>query len=530
MHILHPVHIGLGEALGNKLDPSLFHHPDGLFGQGLHLDEPLGRGDGLHGGAAAVAGAHIVAVILGFHQSADGVQIGQNGLAGFIPVHPLVFAAVFVDLGVVVQDQNLLQAVTLAHVKVVGVMAGCDLDAAGAEVLFHIIIGENGQQTAYQGQDGVLAMEMSVTLIFRVDGNAGIAQNGLRTGGGNDHVLPGFLDFVLDVPQMALLLAVFHLCIGQSGSTVGAPVDDPAAPVDQALFIQILKGLTHRFGAAFVHGEAAAAPVGRSAQLLLLIQNSSAVFFLPLPDPAEKFLPAQVIAGLVLLLPQVFFHLDLSGDAGVVHAGHPQSLIALHPLLADDGVLNGHIKSVTHVQLPCHIGGRHDDAVRLLILVHFGFEAAAFLPKPVDAVFGLFGIVDLFQFLCHIRLHSFFLAVWPRAADQQKTSAPCCYGTEVNIHFRGTTHICVKKRTLRRQTAPFPLTRARRRGLLCPKGGSACGSGTTFPRRLGSTSTNRALSMPLHRDTPALHSLYTRDIIRSPLPFCQEQKKGRLPK
>ena len=111
----------------------------------------------------------------------------------------------------------------------------------------------------------------------------------------------------------------------------------------------------------------------------------------------------------------------------------------------------------------------------------------------------------------------------------QKTSAPCCYGTEVNIHFRGTTHICVKKRTLRRQTAPFPLTRARRRGLLCPKGGSACGSGTTFPRRLGSTSTNRALSMPLHRDTPALHSLYTRDIIRSPLPFCQEQKKGRLP-
>ena len=29
--------------------------------------------------------------------------------------------------------------------------------------------------------------------------------------------------------------------------------------------------------------------------------------------------------------------------------------------------------------------------------------------------------VDLFQFLCHIWLHSFFLAVWPRAADHKKT-------------------------------------------------------------------------------------------------------------
>ncbi len=124
MDVLHPVGIGLGKAVGDEAGLPVIHHPQSLLGQGLHLHEPLGGDDGLHVVVAAVAGAHVVGVVLDLLHQAQGLQVGHHGLAGLVPVHALILAAVLVHLAVVVQDADGVQIVAQAHLKVVGVVGG----------------------------------------------------------------------------------------------------------------------------------------------------------------------------------------------------------------------------------------------------------------------------------------------------------------------------------------------------------------------------------------------------------------------
>ena len=70
MHVLHPVDIGLGEALRHELDRAVVHDADGLLGKRLHLDEPLRGDEGLDVVVAAIARADVVGVGLGLDEVA----------------------------------------------------------------------------------------------------------------------------------------------------------------------------------------------------------------------------------------------------------------------------------------------------------------------------------------------------------------------------------------------------------------------------------------------------------------------------
>ena len=323
-HVFHPVGVGLGEAVGDELHLAVVDHPQGFLGQGFHLHEPLGGDQGLHVVVAAVTGAHVVRVVLHLHQVALLFQIGHNGLSGLVAVHAGVPAVALHHLAVVVQHADGLQVVAQAHLKVVGVVGRGHLHAAGAEFHIHVLVGHDGHFPAHQGQNAGLAHDVLIPLVVGVDGHAGVAQHGLRPGSGHDHIaalLP--LDGVADVPQVAGLVLVFHLCVRQGGDAVGAPVDDAGALVDQALVIEGHEHVAHGLGQALVHGEAGAAPVAGHTQLLLLLHDSRAVLGLPVPHPLQELLPAQVVAGQALLGAQLLLHLDLGGDSGVVGTGHP---------------------------------------------------------------------------------------------------------------------------------------------------------------------------------------------------------------
>ena len=79
----------------------------------------------------------------------------------------------------------------------------------------------------------------------------------------------------------------------------------------------------------------------------------------------------------------------------MVNAGHPQGVVALHPLEPDQGILQGGVHGVTHVQLAGDVGWRHDDGEGLFALVGLGMEVAPILPHPIDSLFGLLRLVDL---------------------------------------------------------------------------------------------------------------------------------------
>ena len=402
MDVLHPVQIGLGKSVGDEAGLPVLHHFDGRLGQGLHLHEPLGGDDGLHVVVAAVAGAHVVGVVLDLLHEPQGLQVGHHSLPCLIAVHALVLAAVGVDLAVVIQHPDGVQVVAQAHLEVVGVVGGGHLHAAGAEVHLHVLIGHDGDLPVHQGQDAGLAHQVLVPLVVGVDRHAGVAHHGLRPGGGHHQIAGTVSQRVAHMPQVAGLVLILHLRVRQGRDTVGAPVDDAAALVDEALLIQLAEGLPHRLGAALVHGEPGPVPVTGGAQLLLLLDDAAAVLAFPIPHPLQELLPAQVIAGQPLLGAQLLLHLDLGGDARVVGAGDPQGGVALHPLKADEDVLEGGVHGVAHMQLPCHVGGRHDDGKGLLFRVPVAPEAAVLLPGLIDPGLHFLGLIDLWQFFSHV--------------------------------------------------------------------------------------------------------------------------------
>ena len=400
--VLHPIGIDLGEALGDELGLPLVYHPQGLLGQGLHLHKPLGRDDGLYVGAAAVAGAHIVLVVLNFLQQAQLLQVGHDGLSGIIAVHPLVLAAVLVDPAAVVQHPDGLQVMPEAHLEVVGVVGGGHFDAAGTELQIHVLVGHDGDLTVHQRQNAGLANQVLIPLVIGVNGHAGVAQHGLGTGCGHDNIaalLP--FDGVFQVPEMARLVLVLHLRVGEGGGAVGAPVDDAGSLVDEPPVVEGDEDVADGLGEALVHGEAGPAPIAGGPQLLLLLHDAVSVLGLPIPHPLQELLPAQVVAGEALALAQLLFHLDLGGDAGVIGAGDPQGGVALHPLKSGQNILQGAVHGMAHVELPGNVRGRHHNGKGLLLRVPMALKAAVFLPHLIDTGLNLLGLVGFGKFLRH---------------------------------------------------------------------------------------------------------------------------------
>ena len=304
-------------------------------------------------------------------------------------------------------------------------MCGGHLHRAGAELHIHILVGHHGDLPVHQRQNDLFAHQIGVALVVGVHGHAGIAQHGFGASGRHDHALAAVRAGVADVPQMAGLLLVLHLCVGQGGLALGAPVDDTVAAVDQAFFVQAHEHLAHGLIAALVHGEAFPAPVAASAQTALLAVDASAVLLFPCPCPLQKAFAAYHFLGQTFLGHGVH-HLHLGGDGGVVGAGQPQGGVALHAVVTDRRILQKAVHGMAHMQLAGDIGRRHHDGKGLFALRPVRRERAAFLPHFVELILDLLRIVHLFHgeflILRHV-LPSFLLGCCPGRGIVQAKAA-----------------------------------------------------------------------------------------------------------
>ena len=423
--VFHPVKVGLGEAFRHELHLAGAHCLDGGLSQRLHLHEPLGAGHRVYGMMAAVAGAHVVGVVLDLHHQAQLLQLLHHGFAAFHGGHALELARIAVHGAVVVGDTDDFQIVALAHLKVVGVVCGGHLHRAGAELHVHIIVGHHGDLPVHQRQNDLFAHQIGVALVVGVHGHAGIAQHGLRTGGGDDHALTAVRAGVADVPQMAGLLLIFHFRVGQGGLAFRAPVDNAVAAIDQPFFVQAHEHLAHGLIAALVHSEALPAPVAAGAQTALLAVDPSAVFLFPCPRALQKALAPHHFLGQALFGHGVH-HLHLRGDGSVVRAGQPQGGVALHAVVTNRRILQKAVHGMAHMQLAGDVGRRHDDGKGLFALHAVRHERAAVLPHFVELILDLLRIVHLFHgeflILRHV-LPSFLLGCCPGRGIVQAKAA-----------------------------------------------------------------------------------------------------------
>ena len=243
--VFHPVEIRLREALGNELDRAVLDDADGFFGQRLHLNEPLRGNERLDIIVAAVAGADVVGIRLGLHKIALSLEICHNRLAALVAVHAAIFAAVFVDCAVVIENADDLQIMPQADLKVVGVVRRGHFDRARAEADLAVFVAHDRNLAVHDRKNAGLADQVLELLVLGVHGNAGIAHHGLGPGRCNDDVSRTVRERVADVPQVAGLVGVFDLRVRQRRQAVRAPVDDAASLVDEALFIHLAECLAH---------------------------------------------------------------------------------------------------------------------------------------------------------------------------------------------------------------------------------------------------------------------------------------------
>ena len=175
-----------------------------------------------------------------------------------------------------------------------------------------------------------LPHEMAVPIVVGMDGHGRIAQHRLRPRR-SDHDLPLALgERIPDVPEAPRLRVVLDLQIGDGGPAAGAPVDDVIALVDEAVVEEADENLPDGLRKPLVHREALARPVAGAAEALELVDDHPAVLGLPLPDPFDELLPAEVVPG-ETLFRQLLFDDVLRRDPGMVHPRQPQGVVALHP-------------------------------------------------------------------------------------------------------------------------------------------------------------------------------------------------------
>ena len=159
---------------------------------------------------------------------------------------------------------------------------------------------------------------------------------------------------------MALLVLVFGLVVRDGGGAVGAPVDDALAAVDQTVVVPVAEDLAHGLRVVLVHGKALVIEVDGAAHALDLLDDDAAVLVGPIPASVDKLVATDLQAADALAL-ELLVDLGLRGDTGVVGAEHPARGLAAHAGHADDGVLDGVVGGVTHVELAGHVGRRNGD-------------------------------------------------------------------------------------------------------------------------------------------------------------------------
>src|SRR5699024_3851153 len=99
-----------------------------------------------------------------------------------------------------------------------------------------------------------------------------------------DSDLAAVIEFVEKRPDLRLAYLALYLQLGEGGLAGGIPVDDPLAPVDLPLVVELYELSPDRLGEIVVHRELQPAPVRTDAKRVQLPDDLPAELLFPLPD------------------------------------------------------------------------------------------------------------------------------------------------------------------------------------------------------------------------------------------------------
>lgn len=301
----------------------------------------------------------------------------------------------------------------LADFEIVDVMSRRNLETSRPKGHVDIVIGNHWNDAALERQFHLLADDVLIALVFRVYGNSHVTEEGLGTCGGHDEMRQFAFRFdqgVSDVPEIPGLSSFRHFdfIIRECRSIHGAPVHHALATVQEFAIKKGLEGHLHRVGESLIHGEASAAPVTGTAHLLELVDDEITVLDFPFPYFFYEVFTSK-LSVIDTLCIQLFSHHRLRGDTCVIRSRYPQSIEAIHSLVANENILNRIVDGVSHVESARHVRWRNDDAegflidfgwmTRVPLLVKDTGERVAFEPEFVDT--GLYGAKIIASWYVH---------------------------------------------------------------------------------------------------------------------------------
>ena len=151
---------------------------------------------------------------------------------------------------------DLVEPVRAADLEVVRVVAGGDLERAGAELGVDVVVGDDRQPPSDERQDRVLPDQPGVALVVGVDRDRGVGEDRLRPDGRDRERPRAALERVVDLVERVLDRALLDLEVRDRRAQPRVPVDHVGVAVDVALLVQRHEHVHHRAHVLLVHREA----------------------------------------------------------------------------------------------------------------------------------------------------------------------------------------------------------------------------------------------------------------------------------
>ena len=395
LEVVHPGKVGLRPAGRMELDFPIAHDLSCTLLELVHSHEPLLGEPGLERRAAAVAVHDGMAEFLDVVEQAVAIEPVDDSGTGLIAVHAGELAVAIHNVCRLIENVDLRQIVRLAHGIVIRVMCRRDFHEASAVVCIDVPVGEDRNLAVHDRKHHGLADKLLLLGVLRRHGNARIAEHRLRTGRCDRDVLDAIHRLgqrITEVPQMALLVLVLCLVVGDGGTAGGAPVHDALAAVDEAIVVPVAEDLPHGTRELGAHRELLVGEVDGAAHSLDLADDCSAVLMRPVPAGLDEFLAAHLETVLALTL-ELLVHLGLGCDTCMVRAQDPPRGAAPHAVVANERILDGVVHCMSHVEDSRHIGGRDNDGAVAYALA--SLVAACIHPLLDELRLMLLGIVGL---------------------------------------------------------------------------------------------------------------------------------------
>ena len=195
--------------------------------------------------------------------------------------------------------------------------------------------------------------------------------------------------------ELAWAVLVFDFDVRDRRETARTPINDALAAIDQPLLPPAHEAFHHRVDVPLIHREARSIPIKGTAQPLKLRQNHAAGLVDPLPGSFDEFFAAQIVAS-EPLFSQLLLDYVLSGDTGVVGAGHTKRVVALHSLPSDQHILDGVAERMAYVKRARNVGRWDRDAVFRSVAARF--EIASRIPDRIPLLLDAVRLISFGQF------------------------------------------------------------------------------------------------------------------------------------